>query len=287
MSLSQQKQVTEPLLFFITNPEPCSYIENQSSRLLFIDPNQAVDEKTLSELSRHGFRRNGEIMYKPDCDGCHQCLSSRIPVSEFTMNSSQKKAWKRNQDVTLNIISSAFASYEHFDLYREYVKARHNENRESLPDENEFENFLMRSNNNSIFIEFRLNQQLIGVSLCDFFDDGISAVYTFFDPSYQRRSLGVFAILTQIEYVKSLGLSYLYLGYWVPHSSKMQYKSKYQPLEILFQNEWLRLKQPLSDEDIQRFGNMLAKNMYQSPLLFKPPLLDSTTDQPLKLLGFK
>ncbi|MDO4223658.1 MAG: arginyltransferase, partial [Acinetobacter sp.] len=244
----------QDLHYFLSADEPCHYIENQSSRMLVLNPELQVDEQTLSELSRHGFRRSGDIMYKPDCDSCHQCLSSRIPVHEFRMNSSQKKAWKRNQDLRFNIIPTVFANEQHFNLYARYIQQRHAEHRHEQPNPQEFQQFLIRSKNNSFFLELWLEQQLVAVSVCDYFDDGLSAVYTFFDPEQHRRSLGVFAILSQIEYAKSLQLDYVYLGYWVPHSNKMQYKSQYQPLEILYQDQWLRLKQPLSQEEMQRFG---------------------------------
>ena len=252
------------LTYYISDPYPCDYIQHNQSRVVFIAPDEPVDERLVSELSRSGFRRSGELIYKPECDSCQQCLSCRVPVDEFVMNSAQKKAWKRNQDLITNIIPSSQANETHFELYCRYIQARHANGSmiETLNPE-QFEEFLVKSKAKSIFLEFYHEQRLIAVSVCDVFDDGISAVYTFFDPEYSKRSLGGFAILKQIEYVKQLGLRYLYLGYWIPHSRKMKYKSNYQPLELYYHDNWRRLKQPLSAEEIQEVGERLTQNMFQ------------------------
>lgn len=263
MNFSQKK--IDQIFYYLTDPEPCDYLEHQSSRLTLVISDDTLDKSTFSELSRQGFRRSGEFIYKPACEACQQCLSCRIPVAEFKMNSVQKKAWKRNQDLKYRLLPSIYANQQHFELYCRYLQSRHADgNMSNSLDEKQFEDFLVRSNYESVFLEFFLEDTIIAVSVCDYFDDGLSAVYTFFDPDYQRRSLGVFAILKQIEYVKTLGLNYLYLGYWVPHSKKMNYKAQYQPLDILYQQQWYRLKQPLTSEQIQLFGTSLMKNTPQS-----------------------
>ncbi len=245
------------LQYYITPPHNCSYLEKKSARMVFLDPNHRIDVLTLSELSRAGFRRSGDFVYRPECHLCRQCLSSRIPIYAFKMNSIQKKAWNKNQDLSTSIIPTHLATEEHFKLYERYITERHADGDMFPPNQDQFEKFLVRSCTESFFIEFRLNNQLIAVSTCDALDDGLSAVYTFFDPEQQARSLGTFAILKQIEYAKTLNLNYVYLGYWVPQSKKMSYKSQYIPLEILIDGQWVRLNHKLSEENIKKLGESL------------------------------
>ena len=173
------------------------------------------------------------------------------------MSGIQKKAWKRNQDLSLHIVSSADATQEHYALYERYINTRHADGDMYPPSFDQFEKFLIQSCTESYFLELRKDGQLLSVSTCDFLDDGISAVYTFFDPDEHHRSLGVFAILKQIEQAREMGLDYVYLGYWVPHSNKMNYKTQYNPIEILLDGKWKRINRRLSDEEVQQLGGML------------------------------
>ncbi|KXO73402.1 arginyl-tRNA-protein transferase [Acinetobacter venetianus] len=261
MKSYQPKSLLNDLQYYITPPHDCSYLENKSARMVFLDPIHRIDVVTLSELSRVGFRRSGDFVYRPECHLCRQCLSCRVPVQEFHMNSSQKKAWRRNQDLRMSILPTSKATQEHYDLYERYINERHADGDMYPASLDQFEKFLVHSCTESFFIELWENEKLIAVSTCDLMDDGLSAVYTFFDPDEQRRSLGVFAILKQIEYVKTLNLEYLYLGYWVPHSSKMNYKSQYTPLELLLDGQWRRLNRPLSEKEIHQLGNSLMSTL--------------------------
>ena len=177
------------------------------------------------------------------------------------MNSSQKKAWKRNQDLSLRITAPQQANDSHYALYERYINERHADGDMYPPSRDQFEKFLLQSCTDSFFLELWKDDRLISVSTCDLLDDGISAVYTFFDPDENRRSLGVFAILKQIEHAQKLELPFIYLGYWVPHSSKMNYKSQYLPLELLIDGQWRRLNRSLNAAEIEHLGNSLMTTL--------------------------
>lgn len=261
MNSYHPQSLLNELQYYITPPHDCSYLAEKSARMVFLDPAHRIDVVTLSELSRIGFRRSGDFVYRPECHLCRQCLSCRVPVSSFKMNSIQKKAWKRNQDLTVKITSTLEATTTHYLLYERYINERHADGDMFPPSYDQFEKFLIHSCGNSFFLELWQEDRLICVSTCDYLDDGLSAVYTFFDPDEHRRSLGVFAILKQIEYVRQQGLDYVYLGYWVPHSKKMNYKSQYVPFELLLDGQWRRVNKTLSDEEIQHLGQMLMTTL--------------------------
>lgn len=261
MNSYQPKSQLNDLQYYITPPHDCSYLEGKSARMVFLDPAHRIEVVTLSELSRVGFRRSGDFVYRPECHLCRQCLSSRVPVDAFTMNSRQKKAWKRNQDLELRISLPKNATDIHYRLYERYINERHSDGDMFPPSYDQFEKFLINSCSHSFFLELWKDDRLICVSTCDVLDDGISAVYTFFDPNESRRSLGVYAILKQIEYVKSKFQNYLYLGYWVPHSEKMNYKSQYSPFEILLDGQWRLVNRSLSEAEIKHLGQMLMTTL--------------------------
>lgn len=251
----------DDLQYYITPPHQCSYLARRSARMVFLDPIQRIDTVTLSELSRSGFRRSGDFVYRPECHLCRQCLSSRVPAALFTPNSQQKKTIKRNQDLEMRITPTSQAQDYHYNLYERYIRLRHHDGDMFPPSYEQFEKFLVHSCTNSFFLELWKDDRLLSVATCDQLDDGLSAVYTFFEPDEAKRSLGVYSILNQIAYVKSQGLSYLYLGYWVPHSSKMNYKSQYAPLEILLDGQWHRLNKHLNADEIQRLGDSLLTTL--------------------------
>lgn len=261
MNSYHPQSLVNELQFYITPPHDCSYLEKKSARMVFLDPAQRIEVVTLSELSRMGFRRSGDFVYRPECHLCRQCLSSRVPVSDFQISSAQKKAWKRNQDLTVKISRARDATDLHYELYERYIFERHADGDMFPPSRDQFDKFLVQSCTDSFFLELWKEDELLCVSTCDRLDDGISAVYTFFNPSEARRSLGVFAILKQIEYAKHAGLTYLYLGYWVPHSEKMNYKCQYTPFELLMDGQWRRIHRKLSDEDIKQLGNSLMTTL--------------------------
>ena len=254
----------DDLQYYITPPHDCSYLPKRSARMVFLDPAQRIDTLTLSELSRSGFRRSGDFVYRPECHSCRQCLSARVPVANFRPNSSQKKALKNNKDLTTRIIGLDQIEDHHYQLYEQYIRVRHFDGDMYPPSYEQFEKFLLQSCANTSFLELWQDDQLMSVAACDHVDDGLSAVYTFFDPFEPKRSLGVYSILQQIEWVKKLGLDYLYLGYWVPHSHKMTYKAKYTPFEILLDGKWHTIEQQLAEDEIQRLGDSLLMNLPNS-----------------------
>ncbi|KAA8735092.1 arginyltransferase [Acinetobacter qingfengensis] len=247
----------DDLQYYITPPHDCSYLTHRSARMVFLDPVQRIDTVTLSELSRSGFRRSGDFIYRPECHLCRQCLTARIPVHLFEANSSQRKAIKRNNDLRITITPTIKAQDYHYTLYERYIRLRHHDGDMYPPSRDQFEKFLVHSCAESFFLELWKDDQLMSVATCDQLDDGLSAVYTFFEPEEHRRSLGVYSILSQIEYVKSQGLDYLYLGYWVPHSAKMTYKIQYTPLEVLLDGQWLRFSHHLTQEEVEQIGTSL------------------------------
>ncbi|MFZ3193313.1 MAG: arginyltransferase [Moraxellaceae bacterium] len=245
--------------YYITPPHRCSYLEDRSARMVFIDPQQPVDQMSLSELSRQGFRRSGDFIYRPECHHCRQCLSARVPVALFSPNGSQKRAIKRNQDLRMEIRPTRQATQVHYRLYERYINQRHCDGDMYPPSREQFDKFLVESCANSFFIEFWLADRLMCAATCDELDDGISAVYTFFDPDEVSRSLGTFAILKQIEWVKQQGKPFVYLGYWVPEAPKMRYKMQYSPLEILLEGRWQRLLRPLNNDETVQLTRTLSR----------------------------
>lgn len=215
---------------FQTAPHVCPYLPDASATNLIIDPNFTVDIDLYSKLLMNGFRRNGQLFYRPYCKSCRACESVRLPVLQFAPSRSQKRTLRRNNDVNISITEPVFST-EHFELYQKYQALRHTGDSMDDPDPEKYIRFLVDSNVESYFMEFRLNETLIGVSIMDRINNGISAVYSFFDPLLNKRSLGTFSILKQLDYAKQENLSFVYLGYWIESCNKMSYKTNFKPLE--------------------------------------------------------
>lgn len=225
---------------FATHPHTCSYLPDEQATTIFVDPNTDVDADLYSRLSEMGFRRSGGHIYRPQCENCQACIPARIPVNLFKPNRRQKRCWKRNQDLTVTE-AAHIGTDEHYALYDLYIRQRHADGDMYPPSREQFDAFLTDEWGVTRFLEFRHANRLIGVAVTDCMNNGYSAVYTYFDPAEYRRSLGVFAILYQIEKAKQAGLNALYLGYWIKNCQKMSYKTDYRPLEILVQNRWIRV----------------------------------------------
>ncbi len=228
----------ESLQFFQTQPHKCSYLSEQSAATVFLNPKQTIDKALYSQLSEYGFRRSGKHIYKPLCQNCTACIPIRIPVELFKPNRQQKRAWKRNQDLSSHIVYSIDTD-EHYALYERYINERHADGDMYPPSREQFESFLTNEWNSTRYYEFRNNGKLIALSVADMMDNGISAVYTYFDPDENKRSLGTYSILFLIEQAKQQQLPAVYLGYWIKSSPKMNYKSAYRPLEIQDGTKWL------------------------------------------------
>lgn len=228
------------LRLFATHPHPCSYLEGEEATTVFVDPEAVINKSLYSQLSLLGFRRSGSHLYRPQCAQCQACVSCRIPVDLFKPNRSQKRCMKTNSDLEIQVVDDINTD-EHFGLYSQYLELRHREGDMYPPSREQYASFLTSEWESTRYLEFRDAGRLVALAVCDHLDDGLSAVYTFYDATLEERSLGKYAVLAQIELAKHLGLTYVYLGYWIKHCDKMNYKTNYRPLELLINRRWMRL----------------------------------------------
>ena len=229
------------LQFYVTTPYTCGYLPNKLAQSLIATPHHLVDENVYSGLITQGFRRSGKFAYRPHCENCNACIPTRVVLADFNPSRSQKRAFKQHANLTVSIIPLGFHQ-DHFELYASYQAARHAEPENFNQDKDEAEQyrqFLCQSNVESLMVEFRdAKNTLKIVSVVDIVGDGVSAVYTFYDPSAPKSSFGTYSIMWQSEWTKILGLPYLYLGYWIAESEKMTYKQAFKPQEKLIDGEW-------------------------------------------------
>src|SRR5690606_13688156 len=209
-------------------------------------PSHLVNAQAYTALVAAGFRRSGTFTYRPYCDGCRACIPVRIPVARFAPGRTQRKTWRRHAGLIPRVTTLGWSA-EHYDLYQRYQASRHPGGGMDHDNREQYAQFLLASGVNTRLVEFRDEAaRLVMVSIIDILDDGLSSVYTFYDPDY-RGSLGTWNILWQIEQCRELGLSWLYLGYWIAESRKMAYKTGFNPIEGLVQGEWVELVQPAAD----------------------------------------
>ena len=227
------------LSFFSTPVHRCSYLEGRDAVTVFADPRFPKTTALYSVLSRYGFRRSGSHIYRPQCPDCAACIPVRIPVREFVPRRRQRRILRRNEDLTVRAMAPELRE-EHFNLYRDYLAARHPGGGMDNPTPQQYTDFLIGAWCDSVFYELRHRDRLLAVAVVDRLDDGLSAVYTFFDPAEHRRSLGTQAVLWEIEECRRLGLDWLYLGYWIPGCAKMSYKRDFQPSEYFVDGNWTR-----------------------------------------------
>lgn len=227
--------------FYLTAPYSCSYIEGLEARSQVAAPAHLIGSSAYSHLIRDGFRRSGHYTYRPHCDGCSRCVPVRVDVSGFNASRSQRRCQQHNQTLKANILPLEFRD-EHFELYRRYQHTRHKGGGMDLDDSEQYTQFLLSSQVNTSLVEFRDGKTLVMMAVVDRIDDGLSAVYTFFDPALGKRGLGTYAVLWQIERARMLGLPYVYLGYWIVESRKMAYKSNYRPLQGLIDGKWMEIE---------------------------------------------
>ncbi len=236
-----QRFVTD-IQYYTTAAYPCSYLEGQLARSQVAAPSEAIDAANYDVLIRHGFRRSGSFVYRPQCDRCSACLSIRLPVADFKPNRSQKRAWTRHESLVCTVIEPTFSG-EHYALYKRYQKSRHPGGGMDIDDETQYTDFLVRSNVRSWMVEFREpstdqgSGELKMVSIIDQLHNGLSAVYTFYAPE-SGQNLGTFNVLWQIRQAQARGLRYLYLGYWIESSKKMAYKAHFKPYELMLNGTW-------------------------------------------------
>jgi len=227
--------------FYLSAAYPCSYIEGLEARSQVAAPAHLIGPSVYSHLIRAGFRRSGDYTYRPQCDGCSRCVPVRVDVRGFVPNRAQRRCSQRNQTLHAELKSLEFHA-EHFDLYRRYQRTRHTGGGMDQDDSEQYTQFLLSSQVDSMLVEFRDGAELVMVSVLDRVEDGLSAVYTFFDPARENHSLGTYAVLWQLGFAGQLGLPYVYLGYWISESRKMAYKSNFRPLEGLINGKWGRVR---------------------------------------------
>ena len=225
---------------FATHPHECSYLDDVKATTIFVDPQQTVTTKLYSRLSELGFRRSGSHVYRPQCQVCKACKPTRIVAADFQLKRAHKRCLKRNSDVDVRV-SKVFNMELYYPLYERYITERHRDGDMFPPNEEQFVSFLNSEWDMTEYLEFWLEDQLIGVAVSDRLDNGLGAVYTFYDPNMERRSIGTFAILWQIQYAVDENLNFLYLGYWIKQSKKMNYKIQFRPLQMLIEQQWLTI----------------------------------------------
>ena len=229
------------LQFYATAPYPCSYLPNRAARSQVATPSHLIDTQVYSELVRLGFRRSGAFTYRPYCDRCRECVPVRVPVGEFKPNRNQRRALCRHANLEAGDRELRFDP-EHYSLYLSYQRTRHAGGGMDQDSREQYQHFLLHSNISTRLIEFREDGKLRMVSLVDELDEGLSSVYTFYDPDVAGASYGTYNILWQIERCRELDVPYLYLGYWIAGSPKMSYKSNFRPLETLIDGQWSTLE---------------------------------------------
>ncbi len=228
---------------FLSMPHPCSYLPGRTAATLFIDPRFPLDRDRYGAFTRLGFRRSGDLIYRPHCPACVACVPVRIPVQRFVPSRGQRRVWKKNRAVDIVPRPAAFVG-EHFDLYLRYQSARHRGGGMDDPDPQKYINFLTGRRVETVFYEMREAGRLLGVAVVDRLNDGLSAVYTFYEPTEASRGLGTYAILWQVEHARALRLPWVYLGYWIAESPKMAYKTKFRPIEAYRNGQWAELDLP-------------------------------------------
>lgn len=238
--MSKQLDLTT-LRFFATAEHPCSYLDDQQATTIFVDPNAQIDAAVYESLAQVGFRRSGEHFYRPHCRHCKACIPIRVPVKEFKPSRSQKRCLKRNSDLLVEEMDSIDTD-EFFELYQRYIAVRHSDGDMHPASRKQLREFLSRQAGVTRYFAFRnRDNKLLMVSVVDEIASGLSANYSFFEPEEPSRSLGVFNVLSLIQFAKDQQLPFVYLGYWIKDSRKMTYKTDYRPFQLFLDNRWCQI----------------------------------------------
>lgn len=239
--MKMEAPVEVPIRLFLTAPHECGYFPDRQARSLVLDPDSPWLAEIYPNAIDHGFRRSSQRIYRPHCANCNACTPTRIVLERFRPDRSQRRCSARNADLTVHVAPAEF-SEERFTLYARYLAARHGDSPMADPSREEFEGFLLGGWSRTVFIELREQGRLVAAAATDELPQGLSAVYTFFDPDLAARGLGTCAILTQIALASRRGLPYLYLGYWIDGHPKMDYKRRFAALQVLRDGHWQDLE---------------------------------------------
>jgi arginine-tRNA-protein transferase len=239
--MNKDSQPHPKIRLFKTPAHNCSYIQDRQASTIFVDPDLAITKSINTELSGLGFRRSGSHLYRPDCDACKACVSCRIPVKNFPIGNKHRRIIKRNQDLVV-VKAKELSCDQSYGLYERYINARHADGDMHPATSDQFKAFIKTGTPDTYFYKLYVKNQLISVSVTDELENGLSAVYTFFEPEEKRRSLGVYSILIQLQKCLENGLPYLFLGYWIKNCQKMEYKADFRPIEFLVEGRWFLAK---------------------------------------------
>jgi len=238
MSLPDDAALPLSLLqLYATSPYACSYLADRQARSQVVTPAHLVDGGVYALLVRSGFRRSGIFVYRPHCEGCRACVPVRLPVADLALKRCQRRAWKRHAGLRARELPLLFRD-EHYALYSRYQRARHPGGGMDEDSRDQYAQFLLQSRVDTRLVEFSEAGAVRMVSLIDVLDDGLSSVYTYYDPAIAGASFGVYNILWQRQQCLALGLPYLYLGYWIAGSRKMAYKTDFRPIEGFVDGRW-------------------------------------------------
>lgn len=226
--------------FYLTPGHGCGYFDDREAATLLLDPAEAPSSTIYGTLSESGFRRGGPHLYRPHCTHCRACVPTRVRVDRFRWSRRFRRIHRRNGDAERRVEPAEFRE-DHYDLYARYIAGRHADGSMYPPSRAQFRSFLLAPWSRTLFLSTYLDGALVAVAVTDVLPDALSAIYTYFDPSLPRRSLGVYSILHQIEECHRRGLAHLYLGFWIEDAPKMRYKTDFRPVELLRGGRWTEM----------------------------------------------